>query len=95
MMTHGDDDGLRVPPRIAPFQIVILPMLRDKPEDEDVLAYCEELNASLTGLSTMGEPLRILFDKSPAKRQQSVGIGSEKARQSWLKSGRAIWRTAR
>jgi prolyl-tRNA synthetase len=29
IMTHGDDDGLRVPPRIAPHQIVILPMLRD------------------------------------------------------------------
>ena len=32
-MTHGDDDGLRLPPRIAPHQIVIVPMLRDKPED--------------------------------------------------------------
>ena len=29
IMTHGDDDGLRVPPRIAPWQVVILPMLRE------------------------------------------------------------------
>ncbi|WP_339501056.1 aminoacyl--tRNA ligase-related protein, partial [Pseudomonas canadensis] len=33
IMVHGDDDGLRVPPRIAPWQIVIVPMLRDQPED--------------------------------------------------------------
>ena len=31
IMTHGDDDGLRVPPALAPYQVVILPMLRDKP----------------------------------------------------------------
>ena len=35
IMTHGDDDGLRLPPTIAPRQIVIVPMLRDKPEDAD------------------------------------------------------------
>jgi prolyl-tRNA synthetase len=27
IMTHGDDDGLRCPPQIAPWQIVIVPML--------------------------------------------------------------------
>ena len=67
IMTHGDDDGLRVPPRIAPHQVVILPMLRDKPEDESVLAYCEELHASIAGLSAIGEPLRVLLDKTPGK----------------------------
>src|SRR5580692_4376098 len=43
IMTHGDDDGLRLPPAIAPRQIVIVPMLRDKPEDSEVLAACEAL----------------------------------------------------
>ncbi len=66
IMAHGDDDGLRVPPRIAPHQIVILPMLRDKPEDEAVLAYCEELYASLQG-NALGEKMRILLDKTPGK----------------------------
>jgi len=67
VMTHGDDDGLRVPPRIAPHQIVILPMLRDKPEDEAVLAYCEELRATLADQWSMGEKQRVLFDKTPGK----------------------------
>ena len=46
-MTHGDDDGLRLPPAIAPRQVVIVPMLRDKPEDAEVLAYCEALAKAL------------------------------------------------
>jgi prolyl-tRNA synthetase len=45
IMTHGDDDGLRVPPQVAPQQIVILPMLRDNDGDEALLAYCEGLRA--------------------------------------------------
>ncbi len=67
IMTHGDDDGLRVPPRIAPHQVVILPMLRDKPEDEDLLAYCEEVRAALAGQLALGEPIRVLLDKRPGK----------------------------
>jgi prolyl-tRNA synthetase len=41
IMTHGDDDGLRLPPAIAPRQVVIVPMLRDKPEDAEVLVAGE------------------------------------------------------
>lgn len=67
IMTHGDDDGLRVPPRIAPQQIVILPMLRDKPEDEELLAYCEEVRAALAAQPALGEPIRVLLDKRPGK----------------------------
>ena len=32
VMTHADDDGLRVPPRVAPQQVVIVPITRDDPE---------------------------------------------------------------
>ncbi len=82
VMTHGDDDGLRVPPRIAPFQIVILPMLRDKPEDEALLAYCEDLRAQLAGQSTMGEPVRVLLDKSPGKASAK--------RWDWVRKGAPV-----
>lgn len=51
IMTHGDDDGLRVPPAIAPQQIVIIPMLREAPEDADLIAYCEEVRAALASRS--------------------------------------------
>ncbi len=67
IMTHGDDDGLRVPPRIAPWQVVILPMLRDKPEDGALVDYCEELRAAIAGQQALGEPVRVLLDTKPGK----------------------------
>ncbi len=67
IMTHGDDDGLRVPPAIAPHQVVILPMLRDKPEDEPLIAYCEALRDQLAGQSALGEKVRVLLDTRPGK----------------------------
>jgi prolyl-tRNA synthetase len=67
IMTHGDDDGLRVPPRIAPHQVVILPMLREDDGDAALLAYCEEVRAGIAAQSALGEPVRVLHDKSPGK----------------------------
>jgi len=34
IMAHGDDRGLRLPPRIAPIQVVIVPILGKKDEEE-------------------------------------------------------------
>ncbi len=38
IMTHGDDDGLRLLPKISPSQVVILPLLRDQPADQELIA---------------------------------------------------------
>ncbi|MFN9376188.1 MAG: His/Gly/Thr/Pro-type tRNA ligase C-terminal domain-containing protein, partial [Novosphingobium sp.] len=79
IMTHGDDDGLRVPPRIAPHQIVILPMLREDDGDEALLAYCEELRASLAKQWALDEPIRVLLDKRAGKATAK--------RWGWVKKG--------
>ena len=79
IMTHGDDDGLRVPPRIAPHQIVILPMLREDDGDEALLAYCEELRAALASQWALGEPVRVLLDKRAGKATAK--------RWGWVKKG--------
>ena len=47
IMTHSDDDGLIVPPRLAPAHIVILPILRKEEEHAEILTYCNELAARL------------------------------------------------
>ncbi len=67
IMTHGDDDGLRVPPAIAPFQVVILPMLRDNDSDAPLLEYSEALRAGIAAQTALGEPVRVLLDKKPGK----------------------------
>ena len=47
IMTHSDDDGLIMPPRVASSHVVLLPIMR-KPEDRDkVMAYTTELAARL------------------------------------------------
>ena len=67
IMTHGDDDGLRVPPAIAPQQIIIIPMLREAPEDAELIAYCEGVRAALAAQTALGERVRVLLDTKPGK----------------------------
>jgi prolyl-tRNA synthetase len=47
IMTHGDDDGLIVPPRIAPYHVAIIPVLRDESGAGPVMAACEALRGQL------------------------------------------------
>jgi len=82
IMTHGDDDGLRLPPAIAPRQIVVVPMLRDKPEDAEVLKYCEELVAQLSRERVFGQPLRAFLDTKKIK--------SAEKRWNWVRRGAPI-----
>lgn len=82
IMVHGDDDGLRVPPRIAPWQVVIVPMLRDKPEDAELVDYCKALQADLARQTALGEPVRALLDLKPAKAATK--------RWGWVKKGAPI-----
>ncbi|OHD00490.1 MAG: proline--tRNA ligase [Sphingopyxis sp. RIFCSPHIGHO2_01_FULL_65_24] len=82
IMTHGDDDGLRCPPRIAPHQIVIVPMLRDNEEDAAILDYCRGIEASLKALDAFREPVRVLLDTGGAKAQTK--------RWGWVKKGAPI-----
>jgi prolyl-tRNA synthetase len=44
IMSHGDDNGLRIPPRLAPVQVVVLAIK----DDEAVLAKVREIGAALT-----------------------------------------------
>jgi prolyl-tRNA synthetase len=67
VMTHSDDDGLRLPPVIAPRQIVLVPILRDKPEDGAVVQYCEALSAELNRGTAFGEPIRAAVDRKPGR----------------------------
>ena len=47
LMTHSDDDGLVLPPRLAPRHVVILPIYRSDEEKGPVLDYCNRLAADL------------------------------------------------
>jgi prolyl-tRNA synthetase len=82
IMIHGDDDGMRVPPRIAPWQIVIVPMLRDNDEDAALVEYCKALQGELAKLSAFGEPVRALLDLKWTKAATK--------RWGWVKKGAPV-----
>jgi prolyl-tRNA synthetase len=62
IMAHGDDDGCILPPRIAPSQIVILPVTPKPDTRAAVLEACEKLAAQLREQRLAGEPLRVEID---------------------------------
>ncbi len=45
-MAHGDDNGLILPPQIAPIQVVLMPIYQK--DKESVVSYCGELNQALS-----------------------------------------------
>jgi prolyl-tRNA synthetase len=82
IMTHGDDDGLRLPPAVAPRQVVIVPMLRDKPEDAAVLEFAASLESALKAQRVFDERLRVLVDRRATK--------SADKRWNWVRRGAPI-----
>lgn len=79
IMTHGDDDGLRVPPKIAPKHIVIVPVIPKAETEKEVLAYAEEIVLLLRKGVFAGRPIVVHLDKRDIK-------GSDKNWQ-WIKKG--------
>jgi prolyl-tRNA synthetase len=50
IMTHSDDQGLVLPPRLAPIHVVIVPIFRKPEERQAVLAAAEKLAAGIRDL---------------------------------------------
>lgn len=47
IMVHADDDGMMMPPRVAPIQIVVIPVLKDESTSAPVLEFCDKLAKDL------------------------------------------------
>ncbi len=79
VMTHSDDDGLVLPPRIAPAHIVILPIIHQEETKNALLTYCRKMQEELKKISFQGIPLEVILDESDKR-------GGEKKWQ-WVKKG--------
>jgi len=47
IMTHGDDKGLQLPPKIAPYQVVLVPIFRDDDDKKNIQDYLKETLAEM------------------------------------------------
>lgn len=63
IMTHGDDNGLILPPRLSPLQIIIVPILTQKSNKENLLKLVNNIKKELKGY-------RLDIDN---REEQSVG----------------------
>lgn len=82
IMTHGDDDGLRLPPRIAPYQVIILPIHKKGMHNTDLDTFATQIQQKLELMSYEGQNIRVHTDHRDLS-------GGEKS-WSWYKKGAPI-----
>ena len=79
IMTHSDDDGLVLPPAIAPSHVVIMPITPKDDTRKKVLDYCLSLKEEIIKKDYLGSPIKVELD------DRDIGIGEKKW--SWVKKG--------
>jgi prolyl-tRNA synthetase len=79
VMTHSDDDGLVMPPRVAALHIVIVPIIHKEEAKQEVMSYCHSLAGKLRHVQFDGRPLTVLVDEREMR-------GGDKT-WSWIKKG--------
>ena len=62
IMTHSDDDGFVAPPKIAPVQVMLIPIYRDDAEKKSVMDYTDALAKDLAAVSYGDRPVRVKVD---------------------------------
>ena len=73
IMSHADDDGMIMPPRIAPQQIGIIPVLRDDSGRSALMEHCRTLRAQLTA-----QGVRVHLDESDARTPDKMWASIKK-----------------
>lgn len=79
IMTHSDDNGLIVPPKLAPTHVVILPVIHKEEDRANILAHCDQLAKELRNIRYHEQRLSVEIDTREL-------TGGEKA-WSWVKKG--------
>jgi prolyl-tRNA synthetase len=79
IMTHSDDDGLILPPRIAPAQVVIVPIYRSDDEKARVVEYCNRVAQELRAQRFSDRAVTVIVDERDERGGDKVW--------GWIKKG--------
>lgn len=79
IMTHADDNGMVIPPRLAQKHVVIIPITKKQEDEERVLAYCNALKDKISAQIYDGSPVKVLIDN------RDINAGEKGW--SWVKKG--------
>ncbi|HEX7583865.1 MAG TPA: proline--tRNA ligase [Prolixibacteraceae bacterium] len=63
IMSHSDDNGLVLPPKLAPFQVVIIPIYK---HEEQLTAISEKVNSIIVKLKALG--ISVKYDTNDTKK---------------------------
>jgi prolyl-tRNA synthetase len=67
IMVHGDDDGMIMPPRVAPHQVVILPFINNDADKAGILEFCDKIQKELRA-----KDISVQIDKSDARSSDKM-----------------------
>ncbi len=79
IMTHSDDDGLILPPRLAPTQVVILPVIHSEAERAKIMEYCDLLKKQISEVKYCGAEVSVALDARDIRGGEKVW--------GWIKKG--------
>ena len=79
IMSHADDDGMVMPPRLSPAHIVIIPITFKADDPEAILNYCHKLAVDLGVINYHGRSVTVEIDNRDIR-------GGEKT-WGWVKKG--------
>ena len=72
LMTHSDDDGFVLPPKLAPQHVVIVPIYRSDDEKDRVLDYCRKVAAELRAQRFNDAAVRAFVDEREERGGEKV-----------------------
>jgi len=79
IMAHSDDNGLVLPPKIAPSHVAIIPIYRSEEEHEQVLGFARDIQKNLKGL--------LLDDVKIYTELDDRDLTSSERNWNWIKKG--------
>lgn len=82
IMAHSDDDGLIIPPRIAPAHVAIIPIYRNAEEKVEVMAYVDELKKDIKQLRYNEKKILVEIDDRDLRGGEKVW--------HWIKKGMPV-----